>query len=106
MYLKDLTVGDTLVIALVGLVVVFVVLVILMSLIKAMSAAIGAANKKAVPAPAAPAPAAPAAAPAAPAGLLLDNVSEKEAAMIMAIVADEMKKDPAELNFISIKEVK
>ena len=106
MYLKDLTVGDALVIALGGLVVVFVVLVILMSLIKAMSAAIGAASKKAAPVPAAPAPAAPASAPAAPAGLLLDNVSEKEAALFMDIVADEMKKDPAELNFISIKEVK
>ena len=105
MYLSELTIGQALVIAVVGLVVVFVVLVILMSIIKVMSAAIGSAKKK--EAPAAPAPAAPApAAAAAPAGLTLENVSEKEAALIMAIVADEMKKDPAELNFISIKEVK
>ena len=104
MYLQDLTVGQALVIALVGLVVVFVVLVILMSIIKGMSGILNS-SKKTAPAPApAPAPAAPA--PAAPTGLLLDNVSEKEAAMIMAIVADEMKKDPAELSFISIKEVK
>ncbi len=34
------------------------------------------------------------------------NVSDKEAAMIMAIVADKMQKPLNELHFISIKEVK
>ena len=76
-----------------------------MSIIKAMSGILGSAKKAEAPAAPAPAPA-PVAAPATPAGLVLENVSEKEAAMIMAIVADEMKKDPAELSFISIKEVK
>lgn len=36
----------------------------------------------------------------------LYDVSDKEAAMIMAIVADNMKKPINELHFISIKEVK
>lgn len=36
----------------------------------------------------------------------LYDVPDKEAAMIMAIVADKMKKPLNELRFISIKEVK
>ncbi len=99
------TIAQTLLISLVGFCVVFMVLVVLMVLITVMSKLIGSAAKS-TPAPAAPAPAPVPAAPAAPTGLVLENVSEKEAAMVMAIVADEMKKDPAELRFISIKEVK
>ena len=76
------------------------------------------------PAPAAAAPAAPAAAPAAAAPtapaapaepvpapgsagqLKLYDVPPKTAAMIMAIVANQMGKPLNELRFISIKEVK
>ncbi len=96
------SISETLLIALVGFIVVFTVLIILMGLIWLLGKMVGA--KAVAPAPAA-APAAPAPV-AAPAGLVLENVSEKEAATIMAIIADELKKDPAELNFISIKEVK
>ncbi len=96
--------AETLLISLVGFLVVFSVLIILMGIITVMSKMVGGA-KKAAPAPVtASAPAT--AAPAAPAGVVLENISEKEAAMVMAIVADEMKKDPAQLRFISIKEVK
>lgn len=98
------TIAQTLLIALVGFAVVFSVLVVLMGIIKLMSKMIGSAAQTA-PAPVASAPA-PAVAPVTPEGLVLENVSEDEAAMIMAIVADEMKKDPATLRFISIKEVK
>ena len=71
------------------------------------------------PAPAAPAAPAAAAAPSAPAPAIeqklapgsaghvkLFDVPDKEAAMIMAIVADKMQTPLNELHFISIKEVK
>ena len=61
----------------------------------------------------APAPAAPAApeaakpvAPGSAGHIKLFDVPDKEAAMIMAIVADKMQKPLNELHFISIKEVK
>ncbi|MBR5782761.1 MAG: OadG family protein [Clostridia bacterium] len=95
-------IGQTLMISLVGFCVVFAVLIVLMVLINVMSKIIGGITKK----PEVPVAVAPAVTPAAPVGLVLENVSEKEAAMVMAIVADELKKDPAELQFISIKEVK
>ncbi len=104
------SIGETLLISLVGFTVVFMVLIVLMGLITVMSKLIGSTDKKVgqpVAVTAAPgADVSAPAAPAAPAGLILENVSEKEAAMIMAIVADELQKDPAELAFISIKEVK
>ena len=96
------TIGQTLLIALVGFAVVFAVLIVLMGIIWLMGKVIRAMAPKAAPAPAAPAPAVA----AAPVGVKLENVTEHEAAMVMAIVADELKKDPAQLNFISIKEVK
>lgn len=97
------TIGETLLISLVGFAVVFLVLIILMGIIWLLGKSVSSMGAKTAAFPAAPA-SAPAAAPA-PAGLMLENVSDKEAAMIMAIVADELGKDPAELNFISIKEV-
>ena len=88
----------------IGFAVVFIVLVVLMCLITIMSKVLGMNGKKVEQTPIAvatvPVPA------AAPVGLSLENVTDREAAMIMAIVADEIKKDPRELNFISIKEVK
>ncbi len=100
------TIGETLMISLVGFAVVFMVLVVLMGIIWLLGKSVGSINQKKAPA-AAPAAPAPVAAPAAvPAGLRLEDVTEKEAAMVMAIVADELGKDPAELAFISIKEVK
>ena len=60
-------------------------------------------------APVAAAPAAPAEAPAAPGSagpLKLYDTPPKTAAMIMAIVANQMGKPLNELRFISIKEVK
>ncbi len=104
---------DATVYALLGYGVVFVGLILLMAVVilagKAMS------SKKAAPA-AAPAAAGSAAAPAAvkdgPAApgsagqIALHNVSDKEAAMLMAIVADKLGKPLNELRFKSIKEVK
>ena len=81
-------------------------LIILMGIIVIMGRIMA---KKQAPAPAAAAPAAPA--PAAPkakapgsAGHVdLHGVEPKTAAMLMAIVADEMGKPLSELRFISIK---
>ena len=98
------TIGETLLISLIGFAVMFAVLIVLMGIIWVMGKVIG----KLAPAPAAPATSAPIApaTPAAPVGVRLENCTEREAAMIMAIVADTMGKDPRELDFISIKEVK
>ena len=99
------TVPDTLLISLIGFVTVFVVLIILMFIISAISKVVG--EKMSAPAPA------PEAAPAPKAevkdeytGVKLIGVSDKEAALIMAIVANKLDKPLDNLRFISIKEVK
>ena len=108
------------VVAVLGYAVVFVGLITLMLVVMAMGKAFMAKDAKAKAAPAAAAPKAAAAAPvmsavadpvsdAAPgtAGQLkLYDTPPKTAAMIMAIVANQMGKPLNELRFISIKEVK
>ena len=107
------SIGGALLTGLLGYVVVFFGLFLLMIVViilgKIMKAVTG--NQTAAPAraKAAPAPAAaPAAAPApGSAGKLkLYDTPDKEAAMIMAIVANQMGRPLNELRFISIKEVK
>ena len=101
------TVPDTLLISLIGFVTVFVVLIILMFIISAISKVVG--EKMSAPAPA-PAPEAAPAPKAEPGdeytGVKLIGVSDKEAALIMAIVANKLDKPLDNLRFISIKEVK
>lgn len=109
-------ISDAVITALLGYVVVFFGLVLLMGVVILMGKAMaGSREKTAVPVPAAgTAPSAPAAAaaPSAPpapgsAGeVKLFDVPDKEAAMLMAIVADKMGKPLNELRFKSIKEVK
>ena len=110
------------IVALLGYSVVFFGLILLMLVIMAMGKIFVAKEKKAAEAASAAkaglgheaVPAAPAAAPVvaevpAPgtAGQLkLHDVSPKTAAMLMAIVANQMGKPLNELRFISIKEVK
>lgn len=120
---KELSIGDAAVTAVFGYAVVFFGLVILMCVLYGTGAyfkskdakekAAQAAAKKAAPVQKADVPA-PAPAPAveqklAPGSaghIKLYNVPDKEAAMIMAIVADTLKKPINELHFISIREVK
>ena len=67
------------------------------------------AKAAATSAPAAAAPAAPAPkklAPGSAGELMLHDVEPRDAAMIMAIVADKLQKPLNELRFKSIKEVK
>ena len=108
------SIGDAAITAILGYAVVFFGLFLLMLVVMAMGKIMqGATAKKAAPA----APAAPVAAPAAaePVGepaagsagkLKLYDTPDRDAAMIMAIVANKMGKPLNELRFISIKEVK
>lgn len=120
--LSAISLGEAGVTGLLGYAVVFLGLFLLMVVVIAMGKIMSGkkvekAEKLAAPAPApVAAPAAPvAAAPAAPAGgeapgsagqLKLYDTPDRDAALIMAIVADQMGKPLNELRFKSIKEVK
>ena len=104
-------IGDAGIAAVLGYAVVFVGLILLMAVVVLMGKAMAGTRKQAE----APTPAAAPAAPAVPSGtpapgsageVKLFDVPDKEAAMIMAIVADQMGKPLNELRFKSIKEVK
>ncbi len=112
---KDMSIADAGITAVFGYAVVFSGLLILMivlyctgAIFKAKEAKAQAAKEaesksaKNTPAPAAEKPLAPGSA----GHVKLFDVPDKEAAMIMAIVADKMQKPLNELHFISIKEVK
>ena len=117
--LVNLSIGNAALIAVMGYLVDFLGIILLMCVIVVMAnifigkkkkadAAAAAAAAVAPTAAEAPAPAAPKA-PAAPgtAGeLKLYDTDPKDAAMIMAIVADTLGKPLNELRFKSIKEVK
>jgi sodium pump decarboxylase gamma subunit len=106
----DITVAEALAYSVLGFAIVFLGLILLMAVIKIMAAIMGTGKKKqaaaSAPAPAAE-PAAPkAVAPGSAGEIKLYDVPDKEAAMIMAIVANKMQKPLNELRFKSIKEVK
>ena len=113
-HLQNISFGNAAVVALLGYCVVFFGIVLLMCVITIMGKifmAKASKAKAAAPAPAAPVTVTPvaAAAPEAPGSagqLKLHDVPPKTAAMLMAIVADQMGKPLNELRFISIKEVK
>ena len=103
------SIGGALLTGLLGYIVVFIGLILLMIVVIITSKIVMARKpKEAVSSPAAPsaAPAAPAPAPGSAGKLKLYDTPEKEAAMIMAIVANKMGRPLNELRFISIKEVK
>ena len=112
--ISKLTFGEGVLYAVLGMLVVFFALVLIMVIIKILIKATD--KKKAEPAPAAAAPA-PAEVPAEPvkrddpapgsAGdIKLYTTDPKDAAMIMAIVADALGKPLNELRFKSIREIK
>lgn len=107
--LINISFGDAALTALLGYLVVFFGLVLLMVVVIIMGKImVNRANKAkaAVPAaPTAPAPEAPAA-PGSAGELKLYDTDPRDAAMIMAIVADTLGKPINQLRFISIKEVK
>ena len=106
-----LGIGDNLLDAILGYAVVFIGLTLLMTVIVLVGKAF--TTKKAAPAAeqaAAPAAAAPAApkklAPGSAGYVKLYDTDPRDAAMIMAIVANKLDKPLNELRFRSIKEVK
>ena len=112
--LINMSVGDAGITAVLGYLVVFFGLVLLMVVVMIMGkimVAQAAKAKTAAPAAAAE-PAAPAVeknlepAPGAAGELKLYDTDPRDAAMVMAIVADALGKPINELRFISIKEVK
>ncbi len=110
--LVNISIGNAAGYALLGYLVVFLGLVMLMCVIFVMGKIMHKETPKAAPAAAAPAAAPAAAAPkAAPApgtagDFKLYNTDPRDAAMVMAIVADSLGKPLNELRFISIREVK
>ncbi len=115
--LNDISIGTAGLVALLGYAVVFVGLIALMAVIVIVGKIMVARKSAQAPAAAAaaPAPAAPAAAPAPKAAPVLAagtageckfyNVGDREAAMLMAIVANKLGKPLNTLRFKSMKEV-
>ena len=110
-----LGIGDNLLDAILGYVVVFIGLTLLMTVIIMVGTIMVAQSKKASakavetkPAePSAPAPTAPKKlAPGSAGDVKIYDTDPRDAAMIMAIVADKLGKPLNELRFRSIKEVK
>ena len=110
--LVNISIGDAGIVTLLGYAVVFIGLILLMAMMMIMGAImVSRAKKAAAAAPAAAAvPAAPAApkapAPGSAGELKLYDTDPRDAAMVMAIVADTLGKPLNELRFKSIKEVK
>ena len=109
----DLQIGTAGLVALLGYAVVFVGLIALMVVILIEGKIAVSKNEKAeapkaaAPAPVpAPKPVLAAAAPGTAGEVKLFDVADKEAAMLMAIVANKLGKPLNELRFKSIKEVK
>lgn len=101
---------ETLGYSVLGISIVFLMLIILMGIIVVMGKMMAKKSAPAAPAAApAPAPKAPEVpkekAPGTAGSIDLHSVEPRTAAMIMAIVADEMGKPLNELRFISIKEI-
>ena len=104
--LINISVGDAAMTALLGYAVVFIGIIMLMILVMFVGDLMfKSAKRKAAKAPAA-APAAPAAAPGTAGELKLYDTDPRDAAMVMAIVADKLGKPINELRFKSIREVK
>ena len=108
--LVNISIPNAGIIALLGYLVVFLGLVMLMVVVMVMGRIMVARARKAqaaVVAEAAPVEAAPVAeAPGTAGELKLYDTDRRDAAMIMAIVADTLGKPLNQLRFISIKEVK
>ena len=107
--LINISVGDAAMTALLGYAVVFLGIIMLMILVMFVGDLMfKSAKRKAAKAPAAApaAPAAPAAAPGTAGELKLYDTDPRDAAMVMAIVADKLGKPLNELRFKSLREVK
>ena len=107
--LINISVGNAAMTALLGYAVVFIGIIMLMIIVMFVGDLMfKSAKRKAAKAPAAApaAPAAPAAAPGTAGELKLYDTDPRDAAMVMAIVADKLGKPLNELRFKSLREVK
>ena len=109
--LVNISIADAGIVALLGYAVVFVGLILLMAVMMIMGAIMVSRAKKARAAAAAASatsalPSSSAAAPGTAGELKLYDTDPRDAAMVMAIVADTLGKPLNQLRFISIKEVK
>lgn len=107
--LINISVGDAAMTALLGYAVVFIGIIMLMILVMFVGDLMFKSAKRKVakaPAAAPAAPAAPASAPGTAGELKLYDTDPRDAAMVMAIVADKLGKPLNELRFKSIREVK
>lgn len=109
MDLTNISIPNAALVGLVGYLVVFLGLIFLLIVVAIMVKIMSGKTKKTVQAaeaaPAVEAPE-PQKAPGSAGQIKLYDTDPKDAAMIMAIVADELKTPLNELRFISIKEVK
>ena len=109
--LNDISIGTAGLVALLGYAVVFVGLIALMAVVLVMGKIMVAKKSKAAAPVAAPAaapaakPVLAAAAPGTAGEVKLFDVADKEAAMLMAIVANKLGKPLNTLRFKSMKEV-
>ena len=107
---SDVSLLESLGYSVLGMSIVFAVLIMLIGVVKLVEAFTNRGNKEATATAAAvstatvPAPVAKPA-PGTAGELKLYNVEERDAAMVMAIVADKLGKPLNELRFISIREV-
>ena len=110
MDLVNISIPNAALTALLGYLVVFLGLVLLMVVIMIQGKLMATKKKAEEPAPAVEAAPAPAPvkekAPGAAGELKLYDTDPKDAAMIMAIVADTLGKPLNELRFLSIREIK
>ena len=104
--IKDFALSEGFLYALIGFCLVLVVLAVLMGFIYLLSYIVrkfdGKGKKQSAPADES---SAPELAPGSSGSIKLNNVDDRTAAMVMAIVADELKTPLNELKFISIKEI-
>ena len=105
MLLSTMSIGDALITGAVGYGVVFLGLVTLMLVILVMGKVMGRKKQETAPVEAVAAVPAGKPAPGTAGEVKLYDVSDRDAAMIMAIVADKMGRPLNELRFKSIKEV-
>ena len=105
---KDFALSEGFLYALIGFCLVLVVLAVLMGFIYLLSYVVRKFEKKGKAESAAPAAnvsSEPELAPGSSGSIKLNNVDDRTAAMVMAIVADELQTPLNELRFISIKEI-
>ena len=109
LFQSDVSLIESLGYSVLGMAIVFAVLIMLIGVIAIMNKFVNRNTEEAAPAAAAtaplPTPKSANPAPGTAGELKLHNVEERDAAMVMAIVADKLGKPLNELRFISIREV-